>query len=68
MKKKADWYIEDCEDCKHLEYTPIRDAVCKETGKYLWTNDGKLTNNPGRERPKPYKYIPSWCPLENMGR
>ena len=73
MKKKTDWYIEDCEDCKHLEHTPIRDALCQKTGKYLWTNDWKLTNVPGREISKPYKYIPSWCPLENykdrpMGR
>ena len=63
--KKADYPIECCEECKHLTYSPIRDAICDKTSKYIWLNTSVLPFDDGGGK-KPYKYIPKWCPLEGM--
>jgi hypothetical protein len=63
MKKKSDWPIECCEMCKYLSKTPIDDAVCDKTDKYLWLNSGRDLDGKGFSS---YKYMPEWCPLENF--
>lgn len=64
MEKKADFPIEFCEECGHLEYSPIRDAICSKMDKYLWLNDGEILEGEGISS---YKYMPKWCPLEDYG-
>jgi len=66
MKKKADWPIRYCIMCEHLKYSPISDAFCGTTGKYLWLNGYRMVN--GKYWPEgksTSNYIPDWCPLEN---
>ncbi len=65
MQKKADWPIEFCVECRHKELTPIHDAMCAKTGKYLWINAGRMVS--GKVWPEgksEYSFMPEWCPLE----
>ena len=68
MKKRVDWPIEFCEVCKHLGYSPIKDAICVKTGKYLWLNGFRLPSGMKLKHGKKfnfYEYMPEWCPLED---
>ena len=38
IEKKADYPIQGCEGCRHLQYSPINDAMCDKAHKYLWLN------------------------------